>query len=287
MEEERAMAMQPSTENQSTLPEALLHPAVRRAMELTRSGRRAKLSPEDRLKLEWGSETIREVTCFLETGNLDVLRELLWESPDAMAHPVVFWQLFHLRTLARMIDQNQLRNLQKMGASVAPDEPVLATKVKRAAHEALKTILEAWLRKMLPGFTLEPLRPRKRKGAKPKMGYGEDFALLTEFNSLLAQLDNPKQFQEDWFERKTTETKKAFVQRTIKLAQRVHAGHWRGIEGIPVQKALKEIKGSFDLKDLSGVYSHRSTLPTYVAEGIAKHAITKKGPADNYTAYFL
>ncbi len=272
------MGKQPSTGNVGTIPEALLHPAVRKAMELNRAGRQVKLSREDHLRWEWDSHTIRDVTCFLETGNLDVLRELLWESPDAMAHPVVFWQVFHLRKLARMTDEHQLRRMQLDGASIDPEEPILPTNVRQAAKDVLKQSLEAWVRSMLPGFTLEPVRPTKRKGAKPKMGYGEDFALLSEFHDLLAELNNPKQFQEDCFERKTTETKKVFVQRTIKLIQRVHASHWRSsIGGVPESKALKAKKSEFTLEDLRGIHTQKAPLPTDVAEKIAKHAITKKG----------
>ena len=63
----------------------------------------------------------------------------------------------------------------------------------------------------------------------------------------------------------------------MQLTQKLHVQHWRSIEGIPAQKALKATKGSFKLEDLSGVHSQRRPLPKQIAEQIARHAITNKG----------
>jgi len=182
-------------------------------------------------------------------------------SPSTIAHPIIFWQVFHLQKLVRMLDQEDLNWLESIGGGIDPSEQVLPVETKQAAHEKLELLLSAWVSRMLPGYTIARKKVSKRRGPKTNFTPFELVDLVMVFYTLLGEMESEKDIFSEWdFEIKKNESKPAFVVRAAKIVQKLH---W--IAKVEEGEAVGDIL----------------PLDDKIAQSISRHAIEKKGVSKN------
>jgi hypothetical protein len=163
-----------------SLEEQLLHPVNLKIARKLRAGRNISIPNQVSLQIPWSSEQLQSIqdriTSWLATGDTNKLIELIRDQPTAIAHPVVFRQIFHLRQIVRTIDED-------------PEDPTIPPETRRAAGMFLLQILSAWMPQLLPGHTVTRMLPKKRGGAPAKWEKDEQLSLLQEFNELRDALD--------------------------------------------------------------------------------------------------
>jgi hypothetical protein len=176
---------QSSQTNTSTI--GLLHPFYVKQKEILKE--KGSLSPDsqEHIRLRWGQETCEELTQFLQSEDLQVLVRLVRRNPLSIAHPLIFWQILHLGALVHMTDEKEWEDAQRCGEDwcLGPDEQIIPVHVKTSAQEGLKSLLAAWVPKLLPGHTVAPVQQPPQRGKKPKWPYLRKLDLLHDFFDLL------------------------------------------------------------------------------------------------------
>jgi len=241
--------------------EDLLHPSCLKDLKTYKSGKKVTLKNTDYLEIPWSSETLDQINAFLRTGQFENLIALLMASPQTIAHPIIFWQVFHLQKLVRRWDKKELAWLESQselaGGGMDPDEPGLAVETKQAARETLELLLGAWVSRMLPGYTIVRYKVPKRRGPKTKFTPLEVIDLTMAFHTLWDKMKSEKEDFSGWeFVIMKNEKNPAFVTRTTKTVQKLHR-----IAKIEKGEAVGDIL----------------PLPAKTAQSISLHAIEKKG----------
>ena len=161
------------------------------------------------LTLEWDEDSAAKITTLLDewgsTGNHARLAELVKWNPVALAYPKVFKQIFALR---RMLNQAGAEDI--------------AGGQKRDSEEALHNILSVWIQRMLPGYTVGPVKVKKRRGPRRNWDSEQEYVLLEEFNGLWKELDTIKEEDVASVQIKKGETRPKFVKRIAGVVQRLH-----------------------------------------------------------------
>ena len=103
-----------------------------------------------------------------------------------------------------------------------PNEEVLPEGVKPAAYAQLQQILSAWVRALLPGHTVEPPKPYRRKGRPPKWSIQTRIDILSDFNILRNALNKLEGEDPAALAPKRKETTEAFKLRMAHLVQEVN-----------------------------------------------------------------
>ena len=136
---------------------------------------------------------------------------------------MVFWQLFHLRQVLRMTSEEERAAWEAEGyGGLDPNEEVLPEGVKPAAYAQLQQILSAWVRALLPGHTVEPPKPYRRKGRPPKWSIQTRIDILSDFNILRNALNKLEGEDPAALAPKRKETTEAFKLRMAHLVQEVN-----------------------------------------------------------------
>ena len=210
----------------ATLEEHLLHPVNLKAAEVLKAGGTITRPNEIALKVRWSPNQAmfihEQLISWLKTGDTGKLVDLLRQEPTAIARPSVYWQLFHLRQLLRITSEEERADLEAEGYSLDPNEEVLPKGVKPAAYAQLRQLLSAWVVALLPGHTVEPLKPYRRKGRPPKWSIEERIAMLSEFNILRDALNKLEGEGSAELAPKRKETTRAFISRMAHLVQEVN-----------------------------------------------------------------
>lgn len=256
--------------------EDLLHPITRKGRAILQKTGKVPLDLTSHLKMRWNQETLDQITDFLHSGTPESLARVVARNPFAIAHPVLFWQVFHLRQLVRTLDQEGAKAYQELGGSLEPHEQVISPTLKRAARDGLETILKAWVPQVLPGYTVSPVPSRVRRGAKVKWAERDVMDLLYECHDLLG---NMKTWPVMGFKRKELETPSSFLERVCALVHRLNETslraqdvHWDPPLSSPShsQNWLIAYKNSKPIKTII-------PLSAEVIQKIAQYAIQKKG----------
>ncbi len=141
---------------------------------------------------------------------------------------------------------------------------------------------------MLPGFTVEPAKPRRRRGAKPKMDPGEEISLLIDFHDLLSAMQRftgRNRFDEADYERKADESREAFIKRTMRVVQKVHS---RSSYSVQTYRVSNEPELNADGQINWNAYRLRTArLSPQVALKIAKHCVKKRVVSEKVLLYAL
>jgi len=92
--------------NLSKLPERqlLYEPRILKAIEMYKPGEPLDCSKLHLSKISWPPEAVGEIHKFIRKGNLNILVQLLDRHPIAIAHPIVFWQMWHMLHQFRVAD---------------------------------------------------------------------------------------------------------------------------------------------------------------------------------------
>ena len=205
----------------------LLHPVNLKAARHLRAGG-VLGAPPDKLPLAilWRPEKFQsirdQISSWLTSGDIGKLADLLRREPTAIAHPAIFWQIFHLCHLLRMTSEEERADLAAEGYSLDPKEEVLQEGVKPAAYTQLQQLLSAWVRALLPGHTVEPPKPYIRKGRPPKWSMASRINMLSEFNALRDALNKLEGKDSAAIVPKRKETTEAFLLRMARLVQKVN-----------------------------------------------------------------
>ncbi|MCH8039181.1 MAG: hypothetical protein IH977_02405 [Nitrospinae bacterium] len=125
-----------------------------------------KLPPPDENFTSSEGFKVGDVGPLLESGKLDTLCELLKHDPYLLAHPLIWGLVNHFPVARRQQNSAEAREI-----------------IESELHQ----ILECWVKRMLPGYTLKP--PPKGRGRRLSAGE-EDFRgeLFREYRNTLAEL---------------------------------------------------------------------------------------------------
>lgn len=162
--------------SRAILEEHLFHPVNLKAAKSLRSEGTITAPNEITLKVRWSPNQAKfiheQLTSWLTTGDINKLVKLLREEPVAITHPMVFWQLFHLRQLVRTPSEEEegrrpvwTWKAERHGQDEL-DEAVLPKGVKPAGHRALLDLLTAWVSRFLPGYAVTQLRQKRTKALR-------------------------------------------------------------------------------------------------------------------------
>lgn len=101
-----------------------------------------------------------------------------------------------------------------------PDEAVLTTGVKPAAHQALQDLLTAWVSRLLPGYAVTQLRQKRSKGAPQKWEMDAQLNVLLLFNELRDEL--VKIDENEFLFPKQGESRIRFLRRMSRIVERLN-----------------------------------------------------------------
>jgi hypothetical protein len=261
------------------LADTLLHPATFKI----RRGLRAfhTLPQETALTMAWPTETQRRIEAWVKTGDLQVLAELLRASPRAIAHPIVFWQIWHLVEVSRKLDEGDVRKLREWGAgaSVDPEEVVNPKGARSMARSALKELMAAWLGGLIPWCTLELKRPSRRRGRPAKWDEMVRLDLLGEYSELRIKLEDVE------LPLDPGKSRPRQVGQVALVIQDLHRESWRSVETYRVAEEPEyDAQGKLNLRAWR---MRRGDLPAGVAKAIAERAMRKRSVAKDRLVYGL
>ena len=165
-----------------------------------------------------------------------------------------------------MTSEEEQADLQAEGYSQDRNEVVLPKDVKPAAYAQLQQLLSAWVRALLPGHTVEPPKPYRRKGRPPKRSIQTRIDMLDEFNTLRNALNKLEGEAPAALAPHRKETTKAFKLRMAHVVQKVNT-HTNEYFGSLVAKEPPEC------------------LPSNVALTIARQSIRKDRLSKNKLLY--
>ncbi len=243
--------------------EHLLHPAIATTTKRLRDGDTIENPRRTALRMEWSPDTLRRILAFLQSSDIENLVQLLQRMPSAVAHPVVFHEIFYLLRLSRRLDQGILYEMAAMGYSVGLQEQAEAPPpgTPRAARDALHGLAAGWIRGILPGYRLEPIPISRPKGRPRKTSEYEAEDLLFEFNQMHEELNAI-------YERSCLRDlkKAASLVQQLHLASSRSLGGWEWIPG----KARYDAAGK---PNLYAMRTRQNRLARKTVNAIAKEAL--------------
>jgi hypothetical protein len=266
----------------ATLEEHLLHPVNLKAAKVLKAGGTSTAPSEIALKVGWSPNQAKyiheQVISWLKTGDTKKLVALLREEPTAITHPMVFWQLFHLRQVLRMTSEEERAAWEAEGyGGLDPKEKVLPEGVKPAAYTQLQQILSAWVRALLPGHTVEPPKPYRRRGRNAKWSTNDKITILTEFGELSTALNEIEEAGPAEVAPKKNESRAKFLKRMEAVVQRLNT-HTLENWVASIETPATETKGAVLKKQ-------RPSLPDTVTSKIVRQAVPDKRPSKNKLLY--
>jgi hypothetical protein len=203
---------------------------------------------------------------------MDRLAALLRSHSSIIGHPAVFHQLLHLTRMRRSLEpedygQGAVLVIQDDREPDVYDSPPSGT--NRAARDALQNLVRAWVRGILPGWTIEPVkfpRPRGQRGRPRKLGPMEDEILLEEANEMYEHLETY-----DIASLRRREPVERRTQRAVSIVQKLHLSSWHSIgsERIPGEPTYDKRGGL----NLSAWRTKSRPLPPKVAQQIGRAAV--------------
>lgn len=243
--------------------EHLLHPAIATTTKRLRDGDTIENPRRTALRTEWSPDTLQRILAFLRSSDIENLVQLLQRMPSAVAHPVVFHEIFYLLRLSRRLDQGNLLEIAAMDYSVDPQEEAEAPPpgTRRAARDALYGLAAGWIRGILPGYRLEPIPISRPKGRPRKTSEYEAEDLLWEFNQMHEELKTvykPSCLRD--------------LNKAASLVQQLHLASWRSLGGeewIP-GKARYDAAGK---PNLYALRTRQNRLARKTVMAIAKEAL--------------
>ena len=246
----------------------LLHPAHLRILEALKSGQFKDPPKETTLTVPLLPKDAADIhkrgLSWIETRDIEELVEILWISPFAIAHPAVFWQMLYLRAIIYRTNAE----LKQMGEGIDP------AVVRQEAHNALRRLVSGWVERMLPEWTIQPIKVTKREGRPRKTDEGKALELLEEFSYLYQKLEK---YPTTSFSPKPRGRRDDFIERTVRLVQKLHAESWRFLEDYRVPE---EEEGpdwtTFIYQDLKAREIRLNPLPIEIANSVAKKAVPKR-----------
>lgn len=261
--------------------EHLLHPAIATTTKRLRDGDTIENPRRTALRMEWSPDDLRRILAFLRSSDIENLVQLLQRMPSAVAHPVVFHEIFYLLRLSRRLDQGILSEMAAMGDSVDPQEEAEAPPpgTRRAARDALHGLAAGWIRGILPGYRLEPIPISRPKGRPRKTSESEAEDLLWEFNQMHEELNavyKPSCLRD--------------LNKAASLVQQLHLASWRSLGGqewIP-GKARYDAAGKPNLYALRTRQNRlaRKTLMAIAKEALKVHPVSKTNFLYGLLAYY-
>ena len=266
----------------STLKEHLLHPGNLKAAEVLKAGDRITAANEISLKVSWSPNQAKfiheQLISWLTTADTNKLVQLLREEPIAISHPMVFWQLFHLRQVLRLTSEEERAAWEADGyGGLDPNEEVLPEGVKPAAYTQLQQILSAWVRALLPGHTVEPPKAYGRRGRNTKWSTDEKITFLTEFGKLREALHEIEEAGPAEVAPKKNESRAKFRKRMEAVVQRLNT-HTLENWVASIETPATWTKGAVLKKQ-------RPSLPNTVTSKIVRQAVPDKRPSKNKLLY--
>lgn len=215
----------------ATLEEHLLHPVNLKAAKVLKAGGTSTAPNEIALKVRWSPDQAKyiheQLISWLKAGDTNKLLALLRKEPTAIAHPFVFWQIFHFRQILRTPSEEEegrpIWTWKTEGHGQDElDETVLPKGVKPAAHQALQDLLTAWVSRLLPGYAVTQLRRKGTKGAPQKW---EIVDVLFSFNELwdaLSIIDDQDILVPKQQNQKRRESRARFLRRMSIVVERLN-----------------------------------------------------------------
>jgi len=203
--------------------------------------------------------------------------ELLRRESTAIAHPSVFWQLFHLRGLLRQIDEDDVKAFNDQGGRYDDDQSVLPSGIKPLAEEFLLKLLSAWISGMLPGHAVIRLKPFKRHGRTAKWSTDDRITILTEFGDLSRALNGIEEAGPAEVALKKNESRAKFLKRMEAVVQRLNTR--------TLQYMFASIKTPATMTKGAVLKKKRPFLPKAVASKIVKQAVPDKRLSKNNLLY--
>ena len=254
-----------------SLEEFLLAPPNLCLARHVRQGGNVTPVPQPRL-VRWSDDVASEiharVVSWLTSGDIGTLGGLLKEHPTAITHPAVFYQILHLASLTR-------RNIEDEAGEPLESTP-LPPGTGQAARAALLDLLRAWVGRLLPAYTIEPMRVPRRRGAPQQMDYGEALDLLFDFQELLRKLSRRNAMD---FRLRAGETRESLIERTARMLQEIYGESWFALTIVaPPDRP--------DADSLEWIINIRS-LPETVAQDIAGQAVRNRSVSKNKLLYGL
>lgn len=211
------------TVSHSQLAEQLLDPTNVKIAHRLRAGGKFVVPESVTLRLPWSAKQLKAIhagiSSWLERGEIHCLTRLLFHEPSAIGHPAVFWQLQHLGQLLGGIDEDELEDLQQQSAGYDDTQPVLPVETKQAAREFLAELVTAWVRGMLPGYSVEPVKFGKRRGRSVKWDIEDKVSILSEFGTLSEQLNKIEEACPAGLAPKKGESRSKFLKRMETVVQ--------------------------------------------------------------------
>lgn len=222
----------------TVLPDELLDEACRQASVRLRSGARA--TGGERMSVQWPETITARLVEWLKTPAVGTLADLLRATPAVVGHPVVFLQLIHLRNLSRLPDEAEVAEVQSMGGGFPPDTLVLPVALKALARAALRELLDAFVRGLNPGLSVQPVTVSRRKGRPGKRTEHGEVELLTDFNDVCERLVGHN--DAGCLKKRKTETQANFLRRCAKVVQTVHGSSRLRPGMLPDREAVEIVR---------------------------------------------
>lgn len=199
-------------------------------------------------------ETLDSIKEFYQTGDMDILCNLVRTNPFHVNLPPLICQLWWLKLLCTFIDDNAERPFSNPNFDQPPTHEFLRIEGKKfkikspwksfpvgtrqAAHQALVDLTQEWVQGFLPGYSVQkspslakgtkhPRRPGRKETRSSYEVYGEYGVRVGIFYHMLETITPSKgtsnhKFTKEDFKKRGQEKPAAFEARTIKLVQRIH-----------------------------------------------------------------
>lgn len=237
----------------------LLHPVNLRSAKRLKAGE--SLSHADAaVSVSWSEETRRSLDAWLRSGDIKALEDLVRANWMAVAHPAVFWQLYHLSRVAHRRDE---ADVQEDGC-VSGDARVGPAGSRKAATKELRRLLTSLCEALLPRYAVKFIE-RKPRGRRADTRYHSE--LVMEFQALKEKLVE-KPFA---LLRREGQTEEGFIAQVARVVQDLHVGSWR----------------SYYFPSASMQKLASKPLEPAVSQRIAQAAVRKTGITQNGLVYAL
>jgi hypothetical protein len=259
----------------------LFHPLLKdEHFESIKNGNKIPPETKSQLQIGWTEEEASEVAQYVEewikTGDFVHLANLLKAYPASIGAQLIYHQIFHL---TRLLSYSSEEDFDEYGCGSLREgqEDFLPYGAKRQIRETLQSLLSAWISRMLPGYSLQPVPRHSKKGPPRQLQLHELYDLLSDFLRLLERYEIIIESNVASDRRKRGETNSAFCHRIAEIVQTLHLSTVYSLEtfrdkSIPLSPDQK--KG---IEVLAGLRSRSVRLKDDVALSIAGRSIGKKG----------
>lgn len=201
--------------------ERLLEPDIQKITKHLRTGGRLSIA-RDRIPTvgpRLATKINDQIIDWLKSDNFETLAHFLETNSLLVAHSVVYRQFHHLRRLLHMVGEEDLED----GCPPIPSDQKnpLPRGTKEASLKALTLLVNAWVRGILPGYTIHRIRKPGRKGAPPTEDWIRE-QWLEEFNKMWKELQKLEGLASAPTLPKRDERRRSFVKRVAGLVQALH-----------------------------------------------------------------